>query len=236
MFFLDGRRTGRIAIGKIVCSPLLSELYAVRMELSDAHKQLSLNWFSSTKALQTYRKYVQLDADGDGMLCAEELEKFGSGMFSPLIVERIFQEVATQDGLLDFKGYLDLTLACEHIASPLSIKFFWRLLDVEKSGVVDRAALCPFIAAVLQVLDNAGVAERNYKLLDPHVVVEELLDMVGVQAGAVRLNDLLASPIGGNFIEVFCDGLAFWRYENRESLARHGRDDEDEDEEEEEEC
>jgi len=223
LFFLDERKRGRIALKCLVCSPLLSELQEMRSVDPVPVTRLESNGFSVQSALRMYRSYVQLDVDGDGLLSSAELGRIDSFMFSPLFVSRLFQEVLTYDGLLDFKGYLDLILACDNVKTASAIRYFWRVFDIEKCGFVTAASLRPFAAAVLQTLQDNQVP-GGYEFLDPSVVVQELLDMVGCQCGSngelpvVRLGDLLLSPTGGTFAHVLVDALAFWRYDNRESL------------------
>merc|ERR1711971_76931 len=78
LFLLDERGTGKISVRALVCSPLLSELQDLRKESQEDETRLARNWFSCETAMRLYSKFLDLDADGDGMLSAKELQKAGS--------------------------------------------------------------------------------------------------------------------------------------------------------------
>lgn len=55
-------------------------------------------------------------------------------------------------GELDFKAFLEFILAVEYRATPQSLRFMFRLFDVNKRGILVRADLRFFMRAVLDKL------------------------------------------------------------------------------------
>ena len=86
MYFLDPKRTGKIAIRDIVSSRVMAELQALQSEgLTDkpapppkaGTPATPQNWFSAANALRVYGQYLDLDTDMNGMLSKEELSAYG---------------------------------------------------------------------------------------------------------------------------------------------------------------
>lgn len=231
MFHLDHRKAGRVAVTELVCSPLLSELHELQQS-GTCSKRCAKNRFAIETAKKYHADYCKLDSDGDGMLSDTDLLRFGSKMLSPLFLKVLVQEVSTERGLLDFKNFLDFMFAYTEPQSASAIKYFWRALGTCGRNAVPASFFRPFVTSILKILDDAGVF-GGYGYLDPNIVIDELLDMVDCRCWddgerLLRLSDLLASKLGGTFVQALVDGLAFWRYDNRESLAHE--DDEDDEE------
>lgn len=108
-----------------------------------------LNWFSASNALRVYSAYLQLDKDENGMLSPQELAGYQGRMYTPAFVHRLFSECRTygstaEEGFsgggggggqeIDYKTYLEVVLASENRHTPPSLRFFFKLLDVEHQG------------------------------------------------------------------------------------------------------
>lgn len=225
---LDEGRRKRIPAARMVCSSTMSEFQEMQRQDKLEHKVLAQNWFSCECAHRVYQIYLDLDQDGDGLLSVFELLRFGSRMLSPLFISCLFQEVNTYGGLLDFKSYLDFVLAMWNPGSRPAIKYFWRVIDYKKKGYLDADSIRPFISQILKTLHSARVGD--YSSFDPHAIVSELMDMVGCYQGVggnppcVHLQDLLMHSQGGVFLHVLVDAMAFWRYDNRESLLHQNEE------------
>ena len=213
MFFLDSRKCGRIPICDILMSPILEELLALR--LPKPHRR---NWFSAESAISIYSRYLDIDLDSNGMLSRAELLRYPSAMLTSEAVNRVFQEYLTYEGEMDYKGFLDLILALENKDHPVSIKYVWRLLDVNKKGRIGTTEIQTFFNHVLSTLHsvNPGAVIPQYKTED---LFNEVLDMLGlVDKAEVQLNDVLASRQGGTVMNILVDAHAFHLYDNRESI------------------
>lgn len=217
MFFLPCKKTGRVGIKDILGSEILSEFLALR----DAPQPES-NWFGIESSTNAYSKYIDMDTEGDGLLSPAELLKYPSGFITPYAAERIFQECLTYEGLLDYKGYLDLVLALENKNSEASIRYFWKLLDISRMGKIGFKEARPFLESVLSTLKEAIPGNQTvvYQYRPQHLF-SEIIDMLGlVGAEELRLSDLLHSPNGGTVARMLIDAHAFFLYDTRESQAQ----------------
>ena len=214
MFFLSSKRTGRVLLKEILSSDILLEFLLLR----DA-PQPEANWFSVDSSVKVYSKYIDMDTGGDGLLDRQELLKYPGGFITPYAAERIFQECMTYEGLLDYKGYLDLVLALESRDSPVSMKYFWKLLDSSKRGKIAFKEARPFLESVLETLKEAipGNQAMVYQYR-PQSLFNEILDMLGlVDAIEFTLEDLIKAPSGGTVACMLIDAHAFFAYDTRES-------------------
>jgi hypothetical protein len=123
MFFLDPLRRGRVSISDILSSSHLSDLL-------DQRAGPIGGCFSLESAQKIYTMYLSLDKDDNGMLSGSEISNVSGALLPPWIVDRILTETVTYHGEMDYKGYLDLVLAIEH----RPIKFWWKILDIDKTG------------------------------------------------------------------------------------------------------
>jgi len=64
-----------------------------------------------------YDQYLKLDQDKNGMLKKSELARYHGG-FTPIFIDRIFEEYQTFEGEMDYKTFLDFVLAMESKKSP----------------------------------------------------------------------------------------------------------------------
>lgn len=53
----------------------------------------SLSWYSAAMARAVYDQYITLDANRNGMLSRDEMYHYNGGNVSPLVIDRLFDEV-----------------------------------------------------------------------------------------------------------------------------------------------
>ena len=212
MFLLDTRRIGGVLIRDFVSSKILEELFSLR-----GGAQPSSNWFSLASTTTVYTRYIDMDVDGDGMLSREEMTKYPCAMFTKVAIDRIFQEHMTFEGMLDYKGYLDLVLALENPSSQVSIKYMWKLLDVHKKGVLDFSDIVPFLKAIMDTL-HVTVPTAGYCMYKPDNIFREFLDSLGIlDRDFLQVEDLIeGSKNGLHVCPMLIDGQAFYQHDNRE--------------------
>jgi serine/threonine-protein phosphatase 2A regulatory subunit B'' len=103
----------------MLTSPILAELYELRQQGMSMEDALQ-NWFSVQSSLRVYDQYLKLDQDKNGMLKKQELARYSKGMTS-IFIDRIFEEYQTFEGEMDYKNFLDFTLAMENKKSPQAL-------------------------------------------------------------------------------------------------------------------
>lgn len=220
IFFLDPKRTGRVSIKNLVSSRILSELLELRRQ-GWVEEENRRNWFSGSNALRVYSQYLELDADHNGMLNRAELARYNMGTLTSAFVDRVFQECHTYSGEMDYKTFLDFVLAMENRNTSQSIRYFFRLLDVEKTGRLTTFTINYFFREVVKRMAQAG-----QDAVDPADVRDEIFDMVHpANPEYITLRDLLKCRVGHTVFSMLTDVNGFWAYDNRESLLQQDDDD-----------
>ena len=76
------------------------------------------------------------------MLNKMELARYSPGL-TTIFIDRVFEELQTFEGEMDYKTFLDFVLAMENKKTPQSLHYFWRILDVFHKGDASRVFLAP---------------------------------------------------------------------------------------------
>jgi serine/threonine-protein phosphatase 2A regulatory subunit B'' len=174
------------------------------------------NWFSASNALRVYSQYLELDGDQNGMLAPHELARFRGGTLTDAIVARVFQECHTYSGEMDYKSFLDFVLAAEYRTSAQSLKYMFRLLDVNRTGALTLFELRFFFRDVA-----ARMAASGHDPVDVANVCDEIFDMVHPAVpGRITLEDLRRCKVGHTVLHILADVSAFWSYDTRETLMQ----------------
>ena len=118
-----------------------------------------------------YDQYLKLDQDKNGMLNKTELARYSPGLTS-IFIDRVFEELQTFEGEMDYKTFLDFVLAMENKKTPQSLHYFWRVLDVFHKGAIDTFVINMFFRQVISKLEQK--IQTEYKVDD---LKDELWDM-----------------------------------------------------------
>ena len=147
----------------------------------------------------------------------------------PFIAKQMEKRRRQIAGEMDFHAYLDFVLAWGDKNHPTSLAYFFRVLDVNKTGALTNMEIWTFLKSVHETW-TADPDNYELNMLD---VRDEIFDMVKPETpGRITLEDLKRCGCAHTVIEILCDHTGFWKYDNRESLPH---DDEEDDEIEEEE-
>jgi Ca2+-binding EF-hand superfamily protein len=173
-----------------------------------------LNWFSSANSVRIYSAYLELDAGQNGLLSREELQAMHGGSLTDLFVTRVFQESHTYGGEMDYKAYLDLTLALKYRTSPASLRYMFRTLDMQRCGFLTLKEIRLFLKEIVARLMQAG-----HDPIDVANICDEIFDMVKpAEPDRVTLADLERSGTGHTVLHILTDAAGFYNYDQRESL------------------
>jgi hypothetical protein len=165
------------------------------------------------------------------MLTLEEVAEF-AGLspkrrinFTPVAWARIFEEYITYTPLeMDYKAFVNLVLGVENMSTPAALKYFWKVLDFDNSGLLSPVKIKYFYNAIYESLSP------TYDCPTPDHVVIEVLDLLACNSPqGATLSQLIDSKQGHIVVSLLLDVNGFWRYDNRESLVHE--EDEEEDEE-----
>jgi len=105
------------------------------------------------------------------MLNKMELARYSPGLTS-IFIDRVFEELQTFEGEMDYKTFLDFVLAMENKKTPQSLHYFWRILDVFHKGAIDTFVINMFFRQVISKLEQKF--QTDYKVDD---LKDELWDM-----------------------------------------------------------
>jgi len=240
LFFNDPHRLGKVKIGDLLVSAQLAEFLELRQELNaDSPKNLAGSWFSLDSAKRVYSTFLELDEDMDGLLSPQELGKFGGGGLTSYFVDALFQEhVATwharrgrppsghrkpRPTRMDFPCFLEFLLAWEDKKHPVSVAYFFRVLDRDKKHHLTSRDLHLFFRDVHQKWVEGG----HYDLAMEDVK-DEMYDMVSPKDKyRMTLQDILDSKQGDTIVNILSDITGFWRYDSREMLMQQEEQEEE---------
>ena len=231
-FFLDPRRSRKLHIETLAHSNIMEELLFIK-RLSQYEKDLDesaltshigTNWFSGTNASAIYSTYIDLDKDRNGMLCQMELLGLNACgvpavpcQLTTAAINRIFDEYITYSPKeMDYKTFLDLVLALENKSNSQSLVYFWRVLDIEKSGRLSRSVIEYFYKDIYTCLRALG-----YETPTLEDIIIEINDIVSCDHPiGPCFEDLVRSNQGHTVITMLLDVHGFWAYDNRETLIQ----------------
>jgi len=225
-FFLDPKRTQRINIKKLGHSTIMEELLYLK-RLSHVQNdvdpaQVATNWFSGKNALTLYSLFLDLDKAKNGCLSIDDMLQFPGTPDEPaqltrVALERIFEANITYSPLeMDYKAFLDLCLAIENKTSVESLSYFWRVVDLERTGRLSPATIKSLYRGVHDAL--RGV---NYDAPSADNIVVEVFDLLGCNdPRGPTFADVLKSGQGHVAFSLLLDCGGFWSYDNRESLMQ----------------
>ena len=126
---------------------------------------------------------------------------------------------------MDFQAFLDFVLAWSNKNHPASLAYFFRILDINKTGVLTNMEIWTFLKSV----HKTWIADPDNYDLNMLDVRDEIFDMVKpAQDGRITLDDLHRCGCAHTVIEILCDHTGFWRYDNRESLPHDDEEGEEE--------
>jgi Ca2+-binding EF-hand superfamily protein len=235
VFFLDPMKKGKIKIKDMVYSSHLQEFNKLRMPLPAGGvlqgKRKKSEWFSSRSTLQVYSAYLNLDTDRNGMLNKQEFSRYNGGVLTQPFVDGLFQQYRMYslndkdagEMEMDYKTFLDFVLAMDNKHTPESIRYFFKILDIDGVGYLTLHTLHYFFRAVVKRMQELG-----HEPVDSiEVVSNEIVDMINPSdPNRITIADLIKSNYAATVISMLIDVNGFWRYENREVLPKD--DDEEE--------
>lgn len=174
------------------------------------------NWFSAANTIRVYTHYLDLDIDQNGLLSPTELARAQNGTLTAAFLSRVFQEVRTYGGEIDYKSYLDFVLATELRTTHASMRYIFTMCDVRRLGRLELMELRHFMLDVAR-----GMAAAGHDVADIGNICDEIFDMVHpAHPGYITLEDLIRSKVGHTVLHMITDVAGFWQYDNREFLLQ----------------
>ncbi|MFH4977906.1 hypothetical protein AB6A40_004615 [Gnathostoma spinigerum] len=224
-FMLDPKRLSKIRIMDILASRLLNELDDVAL-ISDGsfRSDGDLNWFSAENFQRLRRTMSSLNNDDKNFLSLDEISNFRA--LTNVFIRRVFQvrNLNEQNGL-DWNGFCELILAIENRSDPSSIKYHFRILDVDSDGFIDSSDLLYFYKGIEEMSKEI----TSYDLRDIIPIFEDIRDEIfdlcrPKSEQRISMNELLSSGKGDTIVGILTDIDCLSQYENRENNLVSGEE------------
>lgn len=178
------------------------------------------NWFFFGLVEKIYDHFVNLDADGDGVLSEDEVYLYNDSSFTKLVIQRVFEIHVPFSGarhVMDYKTYLNFVLATEYPTAQASIQYIWKILDLESTVDYIRVdTLRLFCRELAKELIHRHIMTD----ITADMILVELIDMVNpAWHEYVTLADIKKSGHQGILFPILLSFKNFSTYESREQLA-----------------
>lgn len=241
-FVLDPKQLGYISVSKLAHSKVFGEFNRMRHQPTKqesgyregegaregAPPRLQFPaWFSVDSAMEVYSEYVDLDQDHNGMLSKKEFLRYNGGSLTEVFVDRVFQEnrmyesADTGELEMDFKTFIDFVLASRTKHKREGLRYFWRMLDINREGFLTVFTLNYFFRAVKEKMEKMGSEALNAR----DIVANEIFDMIDpAEPLKITMEDARRSQCAGALISMLTDVKGFWQYDNREVQLNDGVD------------
>ncbi|ETV70239.1 hypothetical protein, variant [Aphanomyces astaci] len=160
-------RTGKLSIDKAMKSTVVQSLIPLLCREYHNSPQYSRNPFATDNIQRFHRQYVQLDSNKNGMLSPYEVLQYGrkkafvgidqrpTHALTRRFVQRVFDELVTFDGEMDYNTFLDLNMYLRDTTSKHALQFFWRILDVHRCGTLNSDAIGYFLEDIAEAVFEA---------------------------------------------------------------------------------
>ena len=224
--FFHANNNGKICIEDFVGSKEMVEFNELQNDDLSQEEEMN-NWFSIPSVKSVNDAFVQLDFTRSGLLSKNEFSKFNANSLTSTFINRMFQEYGLKNGKLDYKSFVDFLLAFENKKTIPSIKYFFKILDNSKTGMITPFVINYYFRDMLKKIRQNAKSSTPQNSLggdefeDPVKtadIVFEIYSMVKPSNKKdIFLDDLIKSlEVGSTVIGVLIDVHEFWKYEQRE--------------------
>ncbi|KAH7704210.1 serine/threonine-protein phosphatase 2A regulatory subunit B'' subunit gamma-like protein [Aphelenchoides avenae] len=218
--FLDPMRQGRIRIADILASGFIDEAFGLQANPDDSETELVAS-------------FKLLDVTGLSFLTADTFRAFNhaptvstDGTLTAAFIDRYFemQGVLTGSPVMTFEDYVEFLLMFQNLTDPVSLAFFFRLLDLNEDGYISEFELRYFYTDLRTAYDRYLQTDGAMPCFED--TRDQLFDMVAPREPyRATLQDLIESKQGHHFVLTLISHVEFYRYENRESQEADDEDD-----------
>lgn len=227
LFFLG--KNGKVKIRDIVMSSMWYELMELRVEAD--LEQPQEGWFSKGNAERLRNIFFHLDQDMNGHLSKHEFCENTVGSFSPIFLDRVYEEHLVSHKTcrakgypdqMDFGAFLDFMLAWDNRSSLAGIQYLFPVLDLKGRGYLSQADVYTFFRQIYKMWVDCGL----YPELNIEDVKDEVFDMAQPEDPLhITPQDLQKCGMAATIIGMLADVNLFWEYDNRETLMQRDKDD-----------
>lgn len=213
---------GRISFVEFCTSPLLDAFRQV--DASDDINSI-LHFFSYEHFYVLYCRFWELDEDRDMLLSPNDLMGYSpEGTMNPLVIERVFAGAGRElrSGVKNRIGYEDFVWFClseEDKQHPTSIRYWFKILDLDADGVLSMYELKVFYDATAAKV--VQLMQENELPFD--TVLRQVYDMLRCnEFRPLKMSDLVAEPAGAYVaLNMLTSIIKFLQFEFKDPFVMH---------------
>ncbi|KAH9599297.1 EF-hand domain [Trypanosoma melophagium] len=219
---LDRFDRGRIAYAEMERSCFLDAL-----RLVDATDDINsvLLYFSYEHFYVLYCRFWELDEDRDMLLSFQDFIKYApEGVMNPIIAERTFTGVGRRrtcasKNRMNYEDFVWFCLSEEDKSTPTSIRYWFRILDLDGDGILSAYELHKFYDTTREIV-LAHIPDGAVSVED---VICQIFDMFDADVSrGLRLSDLLSNPQAAAVaLNMMTSVVRFLQFEQKDPLVAH---------------
>ena len=209
---------GRMTLRELKKSELVSAFKQCEVE-EDINKVL--RFFSYEHFYVIYCKFWELDTDHDFLIDRDDLLRYGNHALTYKIVDRVLSEsvkpfTSGVPGKMGYEDFVWFVLSEEYKSHDLSIKYWFRCVDIDNDGFLTCGDLAYFYEEQLQRMEC--LAQEPVFFED---IVCQLTDMIKPKIeGFITLEDMVRSlPMSGNTFNALFNLNKFILFETRDPFT-----------------
>lgn len=173
---------------------LSSNLFYNYLFMDDLPKETNPLSIANTKKI--YTLFRDLDTEKCGVLSKENIKCIDSIKFTDVALDRMFDIFQLYQLKLDFYAFIIIFFSINDFSSSNATKFFFKIVDIDNKGVIDRSDILYFYK---------GIAEESDSVVQFDYYLSELFDRIQCSAETISEEDLIRSQQQAFFFQRLLD-------------------------------
>jgi hypothetical protein len=183
-----------------------------------------LNFFSYEHFYVLYCRFWELDEDKDLHLSPKDLERYApEGCLNPAIIDRVFKGYGRRltsgvPGKMNYEDFVYFCLSEEDKSSPRSIRYWFRILDIDGDGILSGYELETFYNFTKQRM--IAITSECIQFPDVMCQIRDMLPFENTEGPS--LADLLHYPQSAFVaLNMITNVAKFLQFEQRDPFVAH---------------
>lgn len=219
-YMLDPLNRGVITPRALRKSNLIGAFQHVDME-EDIN--LVNEYFSYEHFYVLYCKFWELDTDHDFLLSRDDLDALGNHSLTKPVLDRVFSQAGrpfecTEPGKMGYEDFVCFLMSEEDKTHPISIGYWFRLIDLDGDGVIRPDEMRHFYADQMQRMED-----MNCEVVPFEDVLCQMSDLLQPDVeGEFRMKDFLhptRARLTGVFFSILSNLSKFTAFEQRDPFV-----------------
>ncbi|KNB43955.1 serine threonine-protein phosphatase [Blastocystis sp. subtype 4] len=202
-----------------------SNFYLIIKRMSNINREEDLPLAFGLNAFHVvWNQFRELDLDQDSLLSKDDLRRYGEMCLNELTLDRIImgagrKKFCMTSGYINYQDFVCvLLIADENKRSPTSIRYWFRILDLQESGRIDDSCIRMFYESQKERLQEFGIQSLPW-----NVYLMNIKDLLYTQKHVLTLHDFMPHsfeyqvPIVNRIvaIDMMVNTLKFLQFEHR---------------------